>query len=209
MPPSDVIRVLIVDDHPLMRSGISAELATQPDMRVVGEAANGQEAIEAFRQFRPDVTLMDIRMPELGGIEAIREIRKHFTHARFIILTTSAGDIHARRAFQAGAAGYLLKNLLRTELAETIRQVHAGAKRIPPEIALEIAAHVDDDAISPRELEVLRAIAAGSSNKVIASELGLSEHTVKNHIKSIFGKLGTGDRTEAAMIGIRRGYIEM
>jgi DNA-binding NarL/FixJ family response regulator len=203
------IRVLVVDDHPLMRSGIIGEIDLQPDMQVVAEAGDGDEAIAAFRTYRPDVTLMDIRMPRLGGIESITEIRKDFPHARFIILTTAAGDIQALRAFQAGAMGYLLKNLLRTELIDTIRLVHAGRRRIPPEIAQQIAEHVADDAISPRELDVLHGVSKGKANKAIAADLDISEHTVKNHIKSILAKLGASDRTGAVVIAIRRGYIEM
>ncbi|WP_029919986.1 response regulator [Nevskia soli] len=203
------IRVLVVDDHPLMRSGITGEINLQADMCVVAEAADGMEAVAAFRTFRPDVTLMDIRMPGVGGIEAIQAIKKDFPTARIVILTTAAGDIQAIRAFQAGAAGYLLKNLLRTELIDTIRSVHAGKKRIPNDVAQMIAEHAADDTITSRELEVLRGVSKGKGNKTIASDLGISEHTVKNHIKNILSKLDAGDRTEAVMIAIRRGYIEM
>ena len=209
MADTQSIRVLVVDDHPLMRSGIVDEINAQSDMKVVSEAGDGNEAIAAFRANRPDVTLMDIRMPKLGGIEAISEIRKDFPHSRFIILTTAAGDIQALRAFQAGAVGYLLKNLLRTELIDTIRLVHAGKRRIPPEIAQQIAEHATDDTISPRELDVLRGVSKGKANKIIASDLNISEHTVKNHIKSILSKLSASDRTDAVVIAIRRGYIEM
>jgi len=203
------IRVLVVDDHPLMRSGIAGEINLQPDMCVVAEAADGAEAVTAFRTFRPDVTLMDIRMPGVGGIEAIQAIKKDFPTARIVILTTAAGDIQAIRAFQAGAAGYLLKNLLRTELIDTIRSVHTGKKRIPNDVAQMIAEHAADDTITSRELEVLRGVSKGKGNKTIASDLGISEHTVKNHIKNILSKLDAGDRTEAVMIAVRRGYIEM
>lgn len=209
MTNSHTIRVLVVDDHPLMRSGIIGEIDAQPDMKVVAEAGDGNEAIAAFRAHRPDVTLMDIRMPNLGGIEAIAEIRKDFPNARFVILTTAAGDIQALRAFQAGAVGYLLKNLLRTELIDTIRLVHGGRRRIPPEVAQQLAEHAADDAITPRELEILRGVSKGKSNKIIADDLNISEHTVKNHIKSILSKLDANDRTDAVVIAIRRGYIDM
>jgi DNA-binding NarL/FixJ family response regulator len=203
------IRVLVVDDHPLMRSGLSGEINLQKDMRVVAEAADGEEAIASFRAHRPDITLMDIRMPGLNGIDAIAALRHEFPNARFIILTTAAGDMQARRAFEAGAMGYLLKNLLRTELIDTIRLVHAGRKRIPPEVAQEMAEHAGDEAITPRELEVLRGIAKGKANKIVASDLNISEHTVKNHVKNILAKLNANDRTDAVMIAIRRGIIEM
>ncbi|WP_263359112.1 response regulator [Acidicapsa ligni] len=209
MADTQMIRVLVVDDHPLMRSGIVGEINAQADMKIVGEAGDGHEAISAFRAHRPDVTLMDIRMPNLGGIEAIVAIRRDFPNARLVILTTSAGDIQAVRAFQAGAVGYLLKNLLRTELIDTVRLVHAGRRRIPPDIALQIAEHAADDAVSPRELDVLRGVSKGKANKIIAADLNISEHTVKNHIKSILSKLGASDRTDAVVIAIRRGYIEM
>jgi DNA-binding NarL/FixJ family response regulator len=205
MTDSHTIRVLVVDDHPLMRSGIIGEIDAQPDMKVVAEAGDGNEAIAAFRAHRPDVTLMDIRMPNLGGIEAIVEIRKDFPKSRFVILTTAAGDIQALRAFQAGAVGYLLKNLLRTELIDTIRLAHSGRRRIPPDVAQQLAEH----AITPRELEILRGVSKGQANKIIADDLNISEHTVKNHIKSILSKLDANDRTDAVVIAIRRGYIEM
>jgi DNA-binding NarL/FixJ family response regulator len=206
---SQTIRVLVVDDHPLMRSGIIGEINAQRDMQVVAEAGDGNEAIAAFRAHHPDVTLMDIRMPNLGGIESITEIRKDFPKSRFIILTTAAGDIQALHAFQAGAVGYLLKNLLRTELIDTIRLVHGGRRRIPPEIAQQLAEHAADDAVTPRELEILRGVSRGKANKTIADDLNISEHTVKNHIKSILSKLDANDRTDAVVIAIRRGYIEM
>lgn len=204
-----VIRVLVVDDHPLMRSGISGEIDAQADMRVVAEAGDGREAIAAFRAHRPDVTLMDVRMPEIGGIEAIVEIRKEFSNARFVVLTTASGDVQAMRAFRAGATAYLLKNLLRTELIDTIRLVHAGRRRIPPEVAQLLAEHATDDVVTPRELEVLRGASMGKANKTIAADLGISEHTVKNHIKSILSKLDASDRTDAVVIALRRGYLEM
>jgi DNA-binding NarL/FixJ family response regulator len=209
MPEPHTIRVLVVDDHPIMRSGLRGEIDAQPDMQVVAEASDGNEAIGLFRLHRPDVTLMDVRMPSLGGIEAIEILRKEFPNARFVILTTAAGDIIALRAFKAGAIGYLLKNQLRTELIDTIRIVHSGRRRIPPDIAREMAEHAADDSLSQRELDVLRAVSQGQANKIIASELGISENTVKNHVKSILSKLDASDRTDAAIIAIRRGYIEM
>jgi DNA-binding NarL/FixJ family response regulator len=203
------IRVLTVDDHPLMMAGIAGEVDAQRDMRVVAQAADGDEAIAHFRAHRPDVTLMDIRMPKLNGIDAITAIRSEFPRAKIVILTTAAGDIQALRAFKAGAVGYLLKNLLRTELIDTIRIVHAGQRRIPPEIAQQLAQHAADDALTARELDVLRGIAKGQSNKVIAFNLSIVEHTVKNHIKSILSKLDANDRTAAAIIAVRRGYIDL
>jgi DNA-binding NarL/FixJ family response regulator len=209
MDNHNTIRVLVADDHPLMRSGITGEIQAQSDMQVVAEANDGLEAVAAFRMHRPDVTLMDIRMPRLGGVEATAQIRKDYPNARIVALTTAAGDIQALRAFQAGAVGYLLKNLLRTELIDTIRLVHAGRRRIPPEIAQQLAEHATDDIVSARELTVLREVAGGKSNKIIASALEISEHTVKNHMKSILSKLGASDRTDAVVIALRRGYIEM
>jgi DNA-binding NarL/FixJ family response regulator len=204
-----VIRVMAVDDHPLMMAGIVGEINAQTDMRVVGEASDGDEALALFRRHRPDVTLMDIRMPKVNGIAAIASIRQEFPQARIVVLTTAAGDVQAVRAFKAGAVGYLLKNLLRTELVETIRLVHNGHKRIPPEIAQQIAEHAADDSITTRELDVLRGVANGNSNKIIASDLNISEHTVKNHLKSILSKLNASDRTHAVMIALKRGFLEM
>ena len=209
MVEAHVIGVLAIDDHPLMMAGISGEINAQPDMRVVAEANDGDEALELFRKHRPDVTLMDIRMPKVNGIAAIAAIRQEFPHARIIVLTTAGGDALAIRAFKAGAVGYLLKNLLRTELVETIRMVHKGHKRVPPEIAMQIAEHSADDSITAQELEVLRGVANGSSNKLIASDLNISEHTVKNHLKSILSKLGANDRTHAVMIALKRGFLDM
>ena len=203
------IRVLTVDDHPLMMAGISGEINAQPDMTVIAQASDGREAVIAYRLHRPDVTLMDVRMPDMSGIDAVVAIRSEFPKARIVILTTASGDIQALRAFKAGAVGYLLKNLLRTELTDTVRLVHAGRRRIPPEIAQQLAEHSADDSVTPRELDVLRAIAGGQSNKAIASDLNIAEHTVKNHVKSILSKLNANDRTDAAMIALRRGYIEM
>jgi DNA-binding NarL/FixJ family response regulator len=203
-----IIRVLTVDDHPLMMAGIAGEINAQPDMRVVAQACDGDEALLQFRAHRPDVTLMDLRMPKVNGIDAITAIRNEFPRARIVVLTTAAGDVQALRALKAGATGYLLKTLLRTELIETIRLTHAGQRRIPPEVARQMAEHAADDLLTARELEVLRGISKGQSNKVIAFELTIVEHTVKNHIKSILLKLDANDRTGAAMTAMRRGYIE-
>jgi DNA-binding NarL/FixJ family response regulator len=205
----EIIRVLTVDDHPLMMAGLASEINSMSDMRVVAQATDGNQALEQFRLHKPDVTLMDIRMPQVNGIDAIIAIRKEFPRSRIVVLTTAAGDIHALRAFKAGAVGYLLKNLLRTELIDTIRLVHAGQRRIPPEIAQQLAYHAADDVLTSRELEVLRGIAQGQSNKVIAFHLNIVEHTVKNHIKSILNKLNATDRTGAAMIAVSRGYIDI
>ena len=206
---SPAIRILTVDDHQLLREGIAAVLEGQPDMVLIGQASNGREAIESFRHHRPDVTLMDLRMPDMSGIEAITAIRAEFPNARIIVLTTYAGDVQAAGALKAGASGYLLKNLVRKELLETIRVVHAGKRRVPPEIATEIAEHVADDALTEREIEVLRRVAAGKSNKVIAAELDISEGTVKTHMKSILPKLDASDRTHAVMIALKRGIFDV
>jgi DNA-binding NarL/FixJ family response regulator len=204
-----IIRVMAVDDHPLMMAGISGEINAQPDMRVVAEASDGDQALALFRIHRPDITLMDIRMPHVDGVAAILAIRQEFPGARIVVLTTAAGDMLALRAFKAGAVGYLLKNLLRKELTETIRQVHRGHKRIPPEIAQQIAEHAADDGITARELDVLRCVAKGSSNKIIASMLNISEQTVKHHVTSILSKLDASDRTHAVIIALQRGLLEM
>lgn len=204
-----VIRIMAVDDHPLMMAGISGEINAQPGMRVVAEARDGDEALILFRKHRPDVTLMDIRMPKVNGIAAISAIRDEFPQARIIVLTTAAGDVQVVRAFKAGAVGYLLKNLLRTELVDTIRLVHNGHRRVPPEIAQQIADHFGDDSITERELDVLRGVASGSSNKIIASDLKISENTVKNHLKSILSKLDANDRTHAVMIALKRGFLDL
>ncbi len=203
------IKVLTVDDHPLLREGIAAVMQGEDDLQLVGEAANGQEAIEAFRLQLPDVTLMDLQMPVMNGIDAILAIRKEFPLARFVILTTYQGDVQALRAFKAGASGYLLKNMLRKELLETIRTVNAGRRRIPPEIAAELAEHVADDALSPREVDILAKVAKGTSNKIIAAELSVSEATVKSNITSILSKLGVRDRTHAVTIAMRRGFLDV
>jgi DNA-binding NarL/FixJ family response regulator len=209
MRDTRAIRILTVDDHQLLREGIAAVLEGQPDMVLIGQASNGREAIESFRQHRPDVTLMDLRMPDMSGIEAITAIRAEFLNARIIVLTTYAGDVQAAGALKAGACGYLLKNLVRKELLDTIRAVHAGKRRVPPEIATEIAEHVADDALTEREIEVLRRVAAGKSNKVIAAELAISEGTVKTHMKSILPKLDANDRTHAVMIALKRGIFDV
>ena len=209
MDPSQKIRVLVVDDHPLMVAGIVGEINAQTDMTVLAQAADGEEAVSLYRVHRPDVTIMDVRMPKLDGIDAIVAIRKEFPKARIIVLTTSIGDIQALRAFKEGAAGYLLKNLVRRELTETIRTVHSGLKRIPPDIAQQLAEHIDDELLTARELDVLRMVAQGKGNKIIASSLQIAEHTVKNHMKSILIKLRVDDRTGAVMTAVRRGYIEI
>jgi DNA-binding NarL/FixJ family response regulator len=202
------IRIFTVDDHPLMREGIAAVIERQEDMVLVGEATNGREAIEGFRLHRPDVTLMDLQMPEMSGIDAIIAIRREFSSARVVVLTTFQGDVQALRAFKAGASGYLLKNMLRKELVDTIRTVHAGRRRIPPEVAAELAEHVIDDELSEREIEILARVAQGNSNKIIASQLGISEATVKYHLQSVLSKLGANDRTHAVTIAMKRGFID-
>jgi DNA-binding NarL/FixJ family response regulator len=209
MTVTHFIRVMAVDDHPLMMAGIVGEINAQADMRVVAEASDGDEAVALFRKHHPDVTLMDIRMPKVNGIAAIASIRQQYPQAKIIVLTSSSGDVQAVRAFKAGAVGYLLKNLLRTELVETIRLVHRGQKKIPPEIAQQIAEHAADDAITTRELDVLRGMAHGDSNKIIASDLKISEYTVKNHLKSILSKLNANDRTQAVMIALKRGFLDL
>jgi two-component system, NarL family, response regulator len=203
------IKVLTVDDHPLLREGIAAVLEGQTDLQLVGEATNGKEAIESFRACRPDVVLMDLQMPEMNGIDAIAAIRGEFPDARIVVLTTYKGDMQAIRAFKAGASGYLLKSMLRKDLLDTIRSVHAGKKKIPPEIASEIAEHHTDDALTQREIEVLRQVAAGAANKIVAAQLGISEETVKAHMRSILAKLSANDRTHAVIIALKRGILEL
>ena len=208
-PEPKPIRILTVDDHPLLREGVASLVASQSDMKVAGEASDGREAIEEFRKRRPDITLMDLGMPEMNGIDAIIAIRAEFPEARIIVLTTYRGDVQVLRALKAGARGYLLKGLLRKELLETIRAVHAGLKRIPPELAAELADHAADEALSAREIDVLRLIAGGNANKVIAAQLLITEETVKGHVKNILAKLSANDRTHAVTIGLKRGIIEL
>lgn len=203
------IKVLIVDDHPLMRAGIAGEINAHRDMTVVAEAEDGVSAMSLFRAHRPDVTLLDLKMPRMNGIECLTAIRSEFPRARVVVLTTATGDIQATRAFRAGAVGFLLKDTLRSELVNTIRLIHAGGRRIPEEIAQQMAEHAVDDVLSDRELEILRGVARGRPNKIIAAELAISENTVKNHIKSILSKLDADDRTHAVTIALKRGYIEL
>jgi DNA-binding NarL/FixJ family response regulator len=201
--------VLAVDDHPLLREGIAALIGSTEDMELVGEASNGREALDLFRKYQPDITLMDLRMPEMNGIDAIGAIRGEFPDARIIVLTTHPGDVQVSRALKAGARGYLLKGMLRKELSETIRAVHAGHKRLSSEAAVEIAEHAIDDALTPREIDVLRLVAAGNANKQIGAQLSLTEVTVKTHVKNILAKLGANDRTHAVTIALKRGIIDL
>jgi DNA-binding NarL/FixJ family response regulator len=202
------IRILAVDDHPLVRQGIAGLVTIQPDMTLIGEASNGRDAIQQFREHRPDVTLMDLQMPEMNGIDAIIAIRNEFPEARIIVLTTYVGDVQILRALKAGARAYLLKNLLHKELLDTIRAVHAGKKNLSPDASYQLAEHATDDALTPGEISVLRLIAAGNANKQIADQLAITEETVKGRVKNILSKLGANDRTHAAMIGMKRGIIE-
>src|SRR6202166_620558 len=203
------IRILAVDDHALLRQGIAALVNAECDMQLVAESTNGQDAIEKFRLHRPDVTLMDLQMPALNGIEAIIGIRSEFPNARIIVLTTYAGDVQVLRALKAGAQGYILKGHVRRELLDTIRAVHAGQKRIPPEVAAELAEHTTDENLSSREIDVLRLIATGNANKEIAAQLSIAEATVKSHVTNILAKLGANDRTHAVTIGLKRGIIDL
>jgi DNA-binding NarL/FixJ family response regulator len=203
------IRILTVDDHELLRDGISAVVMNQPDMIIVGEAKNGREAIDIFPALRPDVTLMDLRLPDMSGIDAIAAIRTEFPQARILVLTTYKGDAQARRALKAGAAGYLLKSMLRRDLIETIRSVYAGKRCVPAEVAIELAEYATADGLTPRELDVLREVAGGKSNKIIAHALSITEDTVKAHVKSILSKLSATDRTHAVMIGVKRGFLDV
>jgi DNA-binding NarL/FixJ family response regulator len=203
------IRILAVDDHPIVRQGIAGLISIQPDMTLVGEASDGRDAIQQFRTHRPDVTLMDLQLPEMNGIDALIAIRNEFSDAKVIVLTTYVGDAQILRALKAGAQGYLLKNALHKELLETIRAVHAGKKTLSPEVSYEVAEHATDDTLTPAEVAVLRLIAAGNANKEIADQLSLTEETVKSRVKSILSKLGANDRTHAATIGLKRGIIEV
>ncbi|MBW4028075.1 MAG: response regulator transcription factor [Acidobacteria bacterium] len=203
------IRILCVDDHPLMREGIAAVIRNEQDMLLVAEAVNGRDAIARFREHKPDITLMDLRLPDIGGIEALRTIRAEFKEARVIMLTTFDGDVDIRRALEAGAQSYMLKSMPRRELVETIRKVHKGRRHVPPEVAIQLAEHIDCDTLSRREVEVLDKIAGGNRNSDIASILFISEETVKGHVKHILEKLGADDRTEAVAIGVRRGIINL
>jgi len=209
MSNSRPIRIFSIDDHPLMREGIAAIIRNEPDMLLVAEASNGREAIQGFREHRPDVTLMDLRLPDISGIDAMVAIRTEFADARVIMLTTFEGDVEIRRALQAGAVGYMLKTMPRRQLVETIRSVHAGRKHIPPEIAAHLAEHMGEESLSKREVDVLQKIAGGNRNGDIAALLFISEETVKGHVKHIMEKLGASDRTEAVAIGIRRGIIQL
>ena len=203
------ITVLTVDDHPLLREGVAAVLAYERDMVVVAEAANGREAIECYRTHRPDVTLMDLQMPKMKGLEAIMAIRSEFADARILVVTTYDGDVQALRAIKAGASGYLLKNMLRKELPDAIRSVHAGRLRIRGEIAMAMAEHSADDPLTEREVEVLRCVAAGNPNKEVAAQLSIAEETVKAHMSKVLSKLGANDRTHAVVIGVKRGIIDV
>jgi DNA-binding NarL/FixJ family response regulator len=204
-----MIRVLCVDDHPLMMSGIAGAIDGQADMKVVGAAQDGTAALTLFRELQPDVTLMDLRMPDVGGIDAMVAIRAEYPNARIVVLTTTAGDMQVLRAFKAGAFGYLLKNLVRTELIDTIRRVHAGKRVLPLQIASELAAHMGDSEITAKELLVLRGVAEGSSNRGIGTKLNITEHTVKGHLKNILAKLNAHDRTHAVMIALKRGILDL
>jgi DNA-binding NarL/FixJ family response regulator len=203
------IRILAVDDHPLFLEGVEALVASQPDMELIAQAADGRQAIAQFRKHRPDVTLMDLQLPDMEGVDAIIAIHSEFPEARIIVLTTYIGDVQVLRALKAGARAYLLKGLLRKELLETIRAVHAGQKRIPPEVAAQLAEYAAEDALTSREIDVLRLIAAGNANKQIAAQLSITEETVKGHVKNILSKLRANDRTHAVTIGLKRGIIKL
>jgi DNA-binding NarL/FixJ family response regulator len=209
MSNSTPIRIFSIDDHPLMREGIAAIIRNEPDMLLVAEASSGREAIQGFRDHQPDITLMDLRLPDISGIDATVAIRTEFPDARIIMLTTFEGDVEIRRALQAGAVGYMLKTMPRRQLVDMIRKVHAGKKHIPPEIAAHLAEHMGEESLSKREVDVLQKIAGGNRNGDIAALLFISEETVKGHVKHIMEKLGASDRTEAVAIGIRRGIIHL
>jgi DNA-binding NarL/FixJ family response regulator len=209
MGSDGVIRILTVDDHPILRKGIAALISTEPDMQLVAEASNGEEAVEAYRKHRPDVTLMDLQMPGVSGPEAIERIRNEFSNARIIVLTTYSGDVQVLRALRLGAQGYLLKGQVHRELLEIIRAVHAGQKRIPPDVAAQLAQHATDEQLTSREIDVLRLIAAGNSNKLIADRLEIGEATVKGHVSNILSKLSANDRSHAVTIGLKRGIIDL
>ena len=209
MSSKSPIRVFSVDDHPLLREGIAALVNSQPDMVLVAQAATGGEAIQLFKEHLPDVTLLDLRLPDMSGIDVLIAIRGQLPEARIIMLTTFEGDVEIQRSLQAGARGYLLKNMPPTELLDVIRQVHAGKKRIPPEIASQLLEHMSDEVLTDREIEVLKEVAGGNRNREIAERLFISEETVKVHIKHIMEKLGASDRTQAVSIGLRRGIIQL
>jgi DNA-binding NarL/FixJ family response regulator len=203
------IRVLLADDHPMLRDGVRGLVDDQTDMKLVGEASNGHEAVDQFRKLRPDVTLLDLQMPEMNGIDSMLAIRREFPDARIIVLTTYTGDVQILRALKAGAQAYLIKSVLRRELLDTIRAVHSGRKRIPPEVATQLAEHAADDPLTSREIQVLQLIASGKANKVVASDLSIAEETVKGHVKNILSKLGATDRTHAVTLALKRGIIEI
>jgi DNA-binding NarL/FixJ family response regulator len=206
---SPVVRILAVDDHPLLREGIAALIGNEPDMELVAEASTGREAIDQFRKVRPDVTLMDVQMPDMSGIDALIAIREEVPTAKVIVLTTYGGDALAMRAIKAGAQAYVLKGLVRKELLETIRAVYRGQKRIHPDVAIELAQHTGESTLTAREIEVLSLVAAGNSNKRIAASLNITEDTAKGHLKSILAKLGASDRTRAVTLALKRGIIEL
>ena len=206
---ASLVRILAVDDHPLLREGIAALIANEPDMKLVAEASNGREAIEQYRKLQPDVTLMDVQMPDMSGIDALIAIREEAPKAKIIVLTTYGGDALAMRAIKAGAQAYVLKGLVRKDLLETIRAVNRGQKRIHPDVAIELAQHTGESTLTPREIEVLSLVAAGNSNKRIAAYLSITEDTAKGHLKSILAKLGASDRTRAVTLALKRGIIQL